>query len=306
MHWRKKKGVRPTADRTVACDLADIVNPIGLPQDPAGVWRNEPVQVLHSGAINGNESVIFVAASGCEAHYGAAVVDRQAPGTRSAERAQVYHLPPAEPECVRGTVAPGVSLAGDLVLVVDRIRDAPTPTEGAERSHSIVLVDKAEKVARGVIRITYDGPEIVDRVGVARVAAERSEVGYLPVAVEKGVILPAEMRRIADDLAGVIQSVGNTVIGTKRADIDHLAAGVDESAIRTSRKSGVTGDLPGGVDPARLARFATECTDIDQLTIAVKKGRVAHLARRRAGFSRDLAAAIDAVGDAVTSITVCA
>ena len=93
------------ADCAVAYDLAGIVNPVGLPQHPAGIWRNKPVQVLHSAAINGNESVIFVAASGREPHYGAAVVDRQAPGTRSTERAQVYHLPVAEAEGVRGTVA---------------------------------------------------------------------------------------------------------------------------------------------------------------------------------------------------------
>ena len=136
-----------TTDRAGACDLADIINPVGFPQHPAGVWRNKPVQVLHSAAISGYEGVIFVGAGGRVAHYSAAVVDRQAPGTRSAERAQVYHLPVAEAERVRGTVAPGVSLAGNLVLVVDRIRDAPTAAEGAERSHSAVLVDKAEKVA---------------------------------------------------------------------------------------------------------------------------------------------------------------
>ena len=202
--------------------------------------------------------MIIVAAGGREADYGAAVVDRQTPGTRSTERAQVYHLPVAEAEGVRGTVAPGVSLAGDLVLVVDRIRDAPTAAEGAERSHSAVLVSKAEKVARGVIRITCDDPEIIDAVGVARVTAERSAVRHLSVAVEKRVVLPAEMRRIADDLAGVMQVVGDTVIGAKRADVGHLATGVEEGAIRTSRQSGVTGDLPGGVDPARLAVFAAE------------------------------------------------
>ena len=205
---------------------------------------------------------------------------------------------------MRGTVAPGVSLPGDLVLVVDRIRDAPTAAEGADRSHSAVLVDKPEKIARGVVRITCDDTEIIDAVCIARVTAERSEVNHLAVAKETRVVLPAEMRRIADDLAGVIQGVGDTVIRAKRADVDHLAARVEEGAIRTSRKSGVTGDLPGGVDPARLAILAAECTDIDQLTIGVKKPRVAHLTRRRTGFSRHLAAAIDAKGDAVISITV--
>src|SRR5207245_10763751 len=119
----------------------------------------------------------------------AAVVARQAPRTRSAKRAQVHHLPVGEAERVRGTVASGVSLAGDLVVVVDRIRDAPTAAEGAQRSHGAVLVDKAEKVARGVIRITDDDPEIIDAVGVARVTAERSEVGRLAVALAKGIVL---------------------------------------------------------------------------------------------------------------------
>jgi len=43
LHWCKKKGVRLAANRAVACDLADIVNPVGLFTDPAGVWRNKPV-----------------------------------------------------------------------------------------------------------------------------------------------------------------------------------------------------------------------------------------------------------------------
>jgi hypothetical protein len=49
--------------------------------------------------------VIVIAAGGREAHYGTAVVDRQAPGTLSAERTLVYDLPVAETERVRGTVA---------------------------------------------------------------------------------------------------------------------------------------------------------------------------------------------------------
>ena len=85
MHRRKKKGMRLAADCAVAGDLTDIVNCMGFSKDPAGVRRDKPVQVLHSAAINGNESVILVAASGREAHDGAAVVDRQPPGTRSAE-----------------------------------------------------------------------------------------------------------------------------------------------------------------------------------------------------------------------------
>ena len=87
LHRCEKKGVLLAADRTVACDLASVVNPVGFPQDPAGVWRNKPVQVLHSAAISGNEGVIFVATGGRKAYYGAAVVDRHAPGTGSAERA---------------------------------------------------------------------------------------------------------------------------------------------------------------------------------------------------------------------------
>jgi len=43
LHWREKKGVRLAADRAPACDLADVVNPSGFPQDPTGVWRNKPV-----------------------------------------------------------------------------------------------------------------------------------------------------------------------------------------------------------------------------------------------------------------------
>src|SRR5213076_3522540 len=99
----------------------------------------------------------------------------------------------AEPERMRCPVTPGVSLAGDLVMVVNRIRDAPTAAEGAQRSHGAVLVDKAEKVARGVIRITGDDAEIIDAVGVARIATECSEIGHHSVAVEKSVVLAANM-----------------------------------------------------------------------------------------------------------------
>src|SRR5205814_5381492 len=210
----------------------------------------------------------------------------------------------AEAERMRGPVAPGVSLAGDLVMVVDRIRDAPTAAEGAQRSHGAGLVDKAEKVAGGVIRITGDDAEIIDAVGVTRVTTERSKIGHHSVAVKERVVLHSGMGRIADYLSGIIQAIGDGVIGAKRADVGHLAACIEEGVIRSAAKGRVTGNLPGGVDPARLAIFATECTDIDQLTIAVKKGRVAPLTRRRAGFSRHLAAAIDAKGDAVISITV--
>ena len=48
LRWCKKKGVRLAADCAVACDLADIVNPIGLPKDPTGICRNKSIQVLHS------------------------------------------------------------------------------------------------------------------------------------------------------------------------------------------------------------------------------------------------------------------
>jgi len=68
--------VRLAADCAVAYDLAGIVNPVGLPEHPAGIWRNKPVQVLHPPAISGNEGVILVATRGGEAHYGAAAVDR--------------------------------------------------------------------------------------------------------------------------------------------------------------------------------------------------------------------------------------
>ena len=37
LHWCEKKGVRLSVNRAVAYDLADVVNPIGFPQDPTGV-----------------------------------------------------------------------------------------------------------------------------------------------------------------------------------------------------------------------------------------------------------------------------
>src|SRR5207253_2768275 len=228
LHRCEKKCVRLAADRAVPHDLADIVNPVRLPKDPAGVSRNKLVQILHPAAISGNEGVIFVATRSREAHYGAAVVDRQAPGTRSPERAQVHHLPVAEAERVRGAVAPGVCLAGDLVLVVDRIRDAPTAAEGAESSHSAVLVDKAEKVTGGVIGVTDDHSEVIDATGLARVAAESAEVNYLAVAKETRVLLSTDMLGHADNVTGIIQCVGDTVIGAKRAERDHLTAGVEK------------------------------------------------------------------------------
>ena len=85
MHRREKKGMRLAADCAVAGDLADVVYRMGFAQDPAGVRRDKPVQILHSAAINGNEGVIVVLAGGREAYYGTAVIDRQAPGARSAE-----------------------------------------------------------------------------------------------------------------------------------------------------------------------------------------------------------------------------
>src|SRR5207237_6174526 len=130
-----------------------------------------------------------------------------APRTRSAKRAQVHQLPVGEAERVRGTVASGVSLAGDLVVVVDRIRDAPTAAEGPQRSHGAVLVDKAEKVARGVIRITGDDAEIIDAVGVTRVTTERSKIGHHSVAVKESVVLRAGLGRLADYLSAISHGI---------------------------------------------------------------------------------------------------
>ena len=37
LQWCETKGVRSAVDRPVTCDLADIVNPIGFPENPAAV-----------------------------------------------------------------------------------------------------------------------------------------------------------------------------------------------------------------------------------------------------------------------------
>ena len=51
---------------------------------------------------------------------------------------------------MRGTVTAGVSLSGDLVLVIDRIGDTPTAAEGADGSHGAILISIAEKVTDGI------------------------------------------------------------------------------------------------------------------------------------------------------------
>src|SRR5439155_20683186 len=169
--------------------------------------------------------------------------------------------------------------------------------------HSALVADKAEKVTGGVIVVTDDPSGFIDATGLAGVAAASAEVNYLAVAKETRVLLSTGMLGHADNVTGIIQCVGDTVIGAKLAERDHLTAGVENPAIGAIGKSRVTGDLPGGVDPAPQGRFATECTDIDHLTIALKKGRVAHLTRRRAGCSRHLATVIDALGDAEITVS---
>src|SRR5439155_12171444 len=125
--------------------------------------------------------MINVATSGGETNHSAAIIYGQPPRTGSTKRAEVNHFSVAQPERVGRTVAARVCLAGDLVLVIDRIGNTPTAAECTERSHSAVLVGKAEKVASGIIGITNNHSQIVDAVSGAGIATKCPEIGHLPV-----------------------------------------------------------------------------------------------------------------------------
>src|SRR5262245_60248631 len=121
--------------------------------------------------------MINVATSGAVTNDGAAIVNGQPPGIGPPKRAKVNHLSVAQSKSVGRTVASRVCLAGDLVLVIDRISNTPTAAECTERSHSAVLVCKAEKVPGGIVGITNNHSQIVDAVSGTGVAAKCPEIG---------------------------------------------------------------------------------------------------------------------------------
>src|SRR4029077_14631772 len=130
-------------------------------QHPAASLRHQPVQILHSTAISRDEGMVDIVASGRVANDGAAIVDRQSPRAGPSKRAKVNHMSAAQAKGVGGTVVAGVPLTGDFVLVIDRIGNTPTTAECTQGSHSAVLVDKAEEVAGGIVRITHNYSQVV-------------------------------------------------------------------------------------------------------------------------------------------------
>src|SRR4029077_1016016 len=136
--------------------------------------------------------MINVGTSGRITNDSASIVYGQPPRSGPAKRAKVNHLSVAQPKSVGRTVAARVCLAGDLVLVIDRIGNTPTAAECAERSHSAVLVNKAEEVAGGVVGITNNHSQIINAVCGAGIAAKCPEIGHLPVCVKKSVVLAAD------------------------------------------------------------------------------------------------------------------
>ena len=119
--------------------------------------------------------MINVAASSGVTNDGAVIIYGQSPGTGPAKRAKVNHLPVAQPESVGRTIAARIRLPGDLILVIDCIRNTPTAAECAKRSHRAVLIGKAEEVAGGIVGITNDHSQIVDAVSGAGIATEVSQ-----------------------------------------------------------------------------------------------------------------------------------
>src|SRR6266576_3860004 len=245
--------------------------------------------------------MINVATSGAVTNDGAAIVYGQPPRTGPAKRAKVNHLSVAQPKSVGRTVAARVSLAGDLVLVIDRISNTPTAAECTERSHSAVLVDKPEEVAGGIVGITNNHSQIVDAVSGAGIAAKCPEIGHLPVCVKKSVVLTADCIGIANDLTRVIQIIGDTVISTERPQIDHLPSGVKEGTIGAVRESRITGDVTRRVDSASVAIFAAQATDVDELAVAIEKCGIGRVAGGGARFSRHLSAGVDALATTITA-----
>ena len=125
--------------------------------------------------------MINVATSGTVTNDRAAIVYGEPPRVGPAKRAKINHLSVAQPKSVGRTIAARVCLARDLVLFIDRIGNTPTATECTERSHSAVLVNKAEEVAGRIVGITNNHSQIIDAVSGAGIAAECPEISHLPV-----------------------------------------------------------------------------------------------------------------------------
>lgn len=112
-------------NRAIARDLAGIVNRGSFLQHPPCSRWDHAVQVLHLAAVGGDKGVRGIILNRRKTYHCAAVIDRGAIGSGSAERAQVRHSAIAKAESVGSQVIPRVGLSGDLVSVVDRIGDAP-------------------------------------------------------------------------------------------------------------------------------------------------------------------------------------
>src|SRR5437588_75643 len=132
--------------------------------------------------------MINVATSGSVTNDSAAIIYGQPPRTGPAKRAEVNHLSVAQPERVGRTVAARVCLAGDLVLVIDRIGNTPTAAECTERHQIDHLPTGVREGTIGAVResrITGDVTLGIDSPPVAIFAAEGADVDELAVAVEK-------------------------------------------------------------------------------------------------------------------------
>src|SRR5205809_5573687 len=116
--------------------------------------------------------MINVATSGTITNDRAAIVYGEPPRVGRAKRAKINHLSVAQPKSVGRTIAARVCLAGDLVLLIDRIGNTPTATQCTERGHSAVLVTEAEEVAGRIVGITNNHSQIIDAVSGAGIAAE--------------------------------------------------------------------------------------------------------------------------------------
>src|SRR5882724_8237115 len=203
--------------------------------------------------------MINVATSGAVTNDVAVIVYGQPPRTGPAKRAKVNHLSVAQPKSVGRAVAARVSLAGDLVLVIDRISNTPTAAECTERSHSAVLVDKPEEVAGGIVGITNNHSQIVDAVSGAGIAAKCPEIGHLPSGVKEGTIGAVRESRITGDVTRSVDSASVAIFAAQATDVDELAVAIEKCGI---------GRVAGG--GARFSRHLSAGVDALAITITAE------------------------------------
>src|ERR1039457_5648823 len=169
VHRCQQKRVVGSALRSVASDLSGIVNGIGVDQHPAGVRRNQRIQVLHpsrGGPDRGMRRVVRQVAVTHD-HAGVVHTERNAVGS-AGKGSQILNLVGRVPQNSMPTAAraAAVGLADDNAGSIDGVGDARYAAgESAQILHRRTIPQEAVRGERRTVAeygFAYDLAAVVD------------------------------------------------------------------------------------------------------------------------------------------------